>query len=61
MPRDIRLSIQQVIRALILLLGLCIGSVVYSYGMFHRLAPRSSAIAIVAHCGISRSTGAQRG
>lgn len=52
MPLDIRLARQSSIRVLILLLGLCIGSVVYSYGMFHKFVPTWSDIATVANCGI---------
>lgn len=59
MTPDIPTALQSAIRVLIILLGLCIGFVVYSYGMFHKLAPAWSDIAIVANCGVSPSAGEQ--
>lgn len=46
-------------RVLLVILGLCIGLVVYSYGMFHKLEPTWADIEIVANCGVSPSAGEQ--
>jgi len=58
-PRDMRPALHDGIRLLVLLLGLCMGFLTYSYGMFHRLAPTWSDIATVAHCGVPANASVQ--
>lgn len=61
MARGISPALQSAIRVLIVLFGLFLGFVVYSYGMFHKLTPNWSDIAVVENCGVSRSPGEQTG